>query len=169
MPRVRCAGHVMTCGACSCFNLGNSLPVALGPACARTDTTMTTEDRCTTAAVCMHISYAAHQTSTLAHLLATFGSRHALLGDLAPANPWGRMDSAATFSHSTPSGFRLPQFASHDTRRHFGLWFWRPGPISSVEVCGFVKKPSSADQLRSQPRRVQLIRGCLGLEGIRRA
>jgi hypothetical protein len=105
MPRVRCAGHVMTCGACSCFNLGNSLPVALGPACARTDTTMTTEDRCTTAAVCMHISYAAHQTSTSAHFLATFGSRHALLGDLAPANPWSRMDSAATFSHYTSSGF----------------------------------------------------------------
>ena len=41
-----------------------------------------------------------------------------------------------------------------------------PQPISTVE---FVKKPSSADQLRSQLRRVQLIRGCLGLQGIRRA
>ena len=169
MPRVRCAGHVMTCGACSCFNLGNSLPVALGPACARTDTTMTTEDRvvqlqlyvCTS--LMLHIRHLLRHISwrRLAHATRYWETWHRPTRGVE----WTAQPRSAIVRHQAS----VPQFASHDTRRHFGLWFWRPGPISSVEVCGFVKKPSSADQLRSQPRRVQLIRGCLGLEGIRRA
>ena len=121
---------------------------------ARIDTTLTTEGplypvgyRCMYA----HLLCCTSDISTSAHLLATLGS------------PYGSWFSQAS----------VPQFASHDTRRHFGLWFWhapralgRSAPSSSVE---FVKKPSSADQLRLQLRRVQLIRGCLGLQGIRRA
>ena len=143
--------------ACSCFNLGNTCCCSRTGRCAHRHDIDDRGPLYTVGYSCMyaHLLCCTSDIYFGTSLGDNFGSRHALLGDLVPANPWSRMDSAATFSHCTLSGFSSTVCIARHTQT-----FWVV--VLAPRALGRSAPSRSVDSSRSRPRPISSVHSPVG-------